>query len=60
MLEDVRAALYRRQGTWPQICRDLDLSYSWVCKMAQGKIADPGVGRIERLHRYLTAAEVGR
>jgi uncharacterized membrane protein len=55
MLADVQKRLYEVRGSWPQICTDLSISYSWLCKVAQKQIASPGVNEIERLHKYLSA-----
>lgn len=55
MLAEVKDSLARAKGDWHQICDQLDISYSWLCKVAQGQIKSPGVNEIERLHKYLAA-----
>lgn len=52
LLEITLKALAERRGKWPQICRDTGLDYDWLTKLAQGRIQDPGVKKIQRLHDY--------
>jgi hypothetical protein len=42
----------RRRGQWPALCADIDLSYSRLCKFADGRIREPGVTKIETLQGY--------
>lgn len=49
----LRASLGRRKGEWPTICARTGLSYWWLTKLAQGRIAEPGLGKVERLQQYL-------
>jgi transcriptional regulator with XRE-family HTH domain len=37
-----------------QICSDLRFDRSWYNKWMAGKIPDPGVNRIQKLHDYLS------
>lgn len=46
---DIRTALQARRGNWPEICARTGLSYWWVTKFAQGRIADPGLSKIQKL-----------
>ncbi|MBE0454858.1 MAG: hypothetical protein IBX58_14400 [Roseovarius sp.] len=39
------------------VCKDVDLSTEWYHKVLAGKIRDPGVRRIERLHSYLISRQ---
>jgi len=55
MLAEVRDGLDRARGEWKKVCEDTDVDYSWLCKVAQGQIANPGVQQVERLHKYLAA-----
>ena len=55
ILEEVRAGLGRAKGDWPKICVELAIDYSWLCKVAQGQINNPGINQVERLHKYLAA-----
>ena len=50
-----RAELNARKGEWPTMCKELGLSYWWITKFAQGRIAEAGVSKIERLHAYFDA-----
>ena len=47
------ASLADHQGSWPEIARQCQVSYSWVCKFANGKIPDPSALRVERVAIYL-------
>lgn len=52
-IEDVCEELRRRRGTWRQICADTGLDYSWLQKLAQGRIRSPGYIKIQILQRHL-------
>jgi hypothetical protein len=45
----VQSELQARKGTWQQICAETQLDYSWLSKFAQGKIAEPGIHKVQRL-----------
>lgn len=49
----LRTELQARKGDWPLICQKAGLSYHWVTKFAQGKIAEPGLRKVESLQRYI-------
>lgn len=54
MLDFVLAELQKRRGTWPAIAKEIEPEswesyYSWLSKLAQGRIPDPGVNKIQRL-----------
>lgn len=53
LLDAVQAELNRQRGQWPTIASKAGLDYSWLSKLAQGKIADPGVRKIEALAAQL-------
>ena len=60
ILEFVLSELAVRKGAWPSICRAIepeasDSYYSWLTKLAQGRIPDPGVNKIQELADYLRA-----
>lgn len=55
LLTQTLAELGRRRGRWPVICRDTGLDYQWLTKLAQGRIDDPGIKKIQRLHDYFMA-----
>ena len=45
------------QGNWPEIAKTCDVSYSWLCKLAGGRIPDPSYYRVNRLADYLKMLE---
>lgn len=49
LLAYVMRELRTRKGSWPSVARDTKLDYSWLTKLAQGKIDDPSVNKIQRL-----------
>lgn len=55
LLTSTLTELSLRRGRWPSICRDTGLDYDWLTKLAQGRIADPGVRKIQRLADYFVA-----
>lgn len=52
LLPYVVKQLQARKGEWPKIASDTELDYSWLTKLAQGRIPDPGVNKIEKLADY--------
>lgn len=48
----LRAQLRQHRGDWPAMCRATGLSYWWLTKFAQGRIAEPGLSKIEKLQVY--------
>lgn len=55
LLTPTLAELHARKGRWPDICAATGLDYDWLTKLAQGRIEDPGVRKIQRLaHYFLT------
>lgn len=53
MLREVIRMLQQRKGDWPAIAADVDETYSWLTKLAQGDIPNPGVNKVEPLYLYL-------
>ena len=53
LLKQVISEQNKRKGDWPQIDADNVVSYSWLSKLAQRKIPDPGINKIVRLYDYL-------
>ena len=49
LLTNTIEELSRRRGQWPAICRSTGLDYHWLTKLAQGRINDPGIKKIQRL-----------
>lgn len=46
--------LLRERGGYREVAEATGLGYDWINKLVQGQIKDPGVNKIERLHRYLS------
>lgn len=60
ILEFVMAELETRKGTWPSIAKEIEPDswesyYSWLTKLAQGRIPDPSVNKIQRLADHFRA-----
>lgn len=55
LVATVRDELAARKGEWPAVCRQTNLSYWWVTKFAQGRIANPGVRQLEALQAHFAA-----
>lgn len=56
----LQTRLQRRRGEWPSIAQAAGLSYWWVMKVGQGKIAEPGLRKVEKLVAELDARDQGR
>lgn len=56
-LDYVKRKLEASKGTWGSVCTDTGLGYSWLTKLAQGKIPNPGIKKIEKLFHYYRAKE---
>lgn len=56
----IQKRLQDRRGEWPAIAAAAGLSYWWVMKVGQGKIAEPGLGKIEKLAAELDARDARR
>jgi hypothetical protein len=54
LLEQTIHLVKRDRGNWPITAKETGLGREWLSKLAQGKIPDPGVQKIERLHTYLS------
>jgi transcriptional regulator with XRE-family HTH domain len=52
--------LEARKGEWPQIASDTGMSYSTLCKIAQGHIESPSVHTVQRLYDFLSAPQKAR
>ena len=48
-IEFIRDRLNACKGTWPKVCEETGLDYSWLTKFAQGKIPNPGYAKISTL-----------
>lgn len=56
-IQSIRTRLNAQKGEWPRLCAEADLTYWWLTKFAQGRIAEPGMSKIERLSAWLDQAE---
>jgi len=48
----VQKRLQESKGSWRSVCSDTGLDYSWLTKLAQGKIPNPSVHKIQTLADY--------
>jgi hypothetical protein len=60
MLDYVLTELDARKGEWPSISKAMQPSgwesyYSWLQKLGQRRIHDPGVNKIQELADYFTS-----
>jgi len=55
ILEYVLTELRDRKGYWPAIAARTKLQYSWLTKLAQGGIPEPGVNKIQKLADFFRA-----
>ena len=56
MLERVIRGLQAEKGNWRGIADACGVSYSWLCKVAQGHIKNPSIRQLEAVDSYLRAA----
>lgn len=54
LLAKTRDRLVRSDKSYLQIFRDTGLTPNWLSMLAQGKIAEPSVNKIQKLNEYLT------
>ena len=45
--------LAENHGSWPDIARQCEVSYSWLCKLAKNKIPNASHARVKRLAEHL-------
>lgn len=62
MLTQVLDDLAACKGQWAEIARELEPSntvsfYSWLTKLAQGRIPEPSVNRVQRLYDYFRSRD---
>lgn len=56
-ITEIRDALNARKGTWPKVCEDTKIDYSWLSKFAQGRIPKPGYQFVATLDKYLSETQ---
>ena len=54
---EVRQALVRLKGQWPEIARECGVSHSWISQFVRDKIPNPGFATLKRLRTHLAASE---
>lgn len=47
------------RGDWSNTAKETGLGYEWIKKVANNKVPDPGVNKIETLHGYLSIKHKG-
>ncbi|MBK1725698.1 hypothetical protein [Halorhodospira neutriphila] len=52
-IEDIRAELQRRRGTWVRLSEETGIGYHWLTKFAQGRISNPGYQKVAELKARL-------
>jgi len=53
LLKETMSALERSEETTKSISNGADVGYQWLVLIINGRIKDPGVTRLQRLHDYL-------
>jgi len=53
MLERVIRGLQAHKGNWRAVANACGVSYSWLCKVAQGHIKNPSIKQLEAVDSYL-------
>lgn len=59
-IESIRERLNACKGTWPKVCEDTGLDYSWLTKFAQGKIPNPGYTKVSVLSKHFVKTRKGQ
>ena len=57
ILDTTRRLLAARKQSLPKIAASTGLDFEWLSKMSQGRINDPGVQKVQKLHDYLITEE---
>jgi len=60
LISEVRSGLQLNKGRWPLISRRAGVSYSWLTKFAQGRIANPGARQLESVEAALREPMAGQ
>ena len=55
ILSFVKEYLEDRRGDWPQIADEAGVTYTWMTKVVQGAIANPGVRDIQKILDYIVS-----
>lgn len=57
LYETTREMLIASRGQFRKIADETGLDYFWLSSVAQGRIEDPGVRKMQRLYDYLKGKE---
>ena len=49
----VRGLLEANRGQWREIAERADVSHSWISQFVRGKIENPGIATLRRIHDVL-------
>ena len=41
-----------QRGRWPELCREANVNYHWLCKFSQRRIRNPSADIIEKLMNH--------
>lgn len=55
LLEEVYEGLEDARGSWPSLALEAGIDYSTLCKLAQGRIENPGIWTVWQVKRALDA-----
>jgi DNA-binding Xre family transcriptional regulator len=55
LLPAVRKMLADIKGSWPEVEKATGIPYRTIQNIAQGKVKNPAVGTVEKLHHHLTS-----
>lgn len=53
MLSETLELIRKDRGSWPATARATGLKREWIVAVANGRIKDPGIRKIARIHAYL-------
>lgn len=59
LLQQTICLLDADRGEWSKTAKETGLGYEWIKKVANHKVPDPGVNKIETLHDYLASKHKG-
>ena len=55
ILTKIKDYLEAHRGSWPQIAADAGVSYSWLTKLVQGQIPNPGIRDVQKVLDYISS-----
>lgn len=60
ILDYVKERLEAARGEWPKVSDETGVPYFTITNIVQGKVADPRVGTVQKLHDYFRQREEAR